>query len=137
VPATGSVGVLASLVRAGFGPGHLCSDGMMTAAAGVAFPCLMALIAADGLWLQSCSCAHGVRYTLAGLPFSSLTSSILRDRNFLPYRNNSLPTNAMVASDAAILPDVVRATTNATTIMIAGRIAGWREEATGAHIQIL
>ena len=110
---------------------------MVTATAGVAFPCLMALIAADARWLQSCSCAHGVRHTLAGLPLSSLTSSILRDRNFLPYRNNSLPTDAMAASDAAILPDVVRATTNATTIIIAGRTAGWREEATGAHIQIL
>jgi hypothetical protein len=130
VPATGSVAVLASLVRAGFGPGHLCSDGMVTATAGVAFPCLMALIAADALWLQSCLCAHGVRHTLAGLPLSSPTSSILRGLNFLPYRNNSLPSDAMVASAAALLPDAVRATTNATAIMIAGRIADWREEGT-------
>jgi hypothetical protein len=103
---------------------------MVAATAGVPFPCLMVLIAADALWLQWWSCAHDVLHIFAGLPFSSLTSSILRGRNFLLYRNKSLPSDAMVASAAALLPDVVRATTNATTIMIAGRVAGWREEGT-------
>ena len=128
MPATRSAGVLANLVRAGFWRGHPCRDGMVTATAGVAFPCLMAPLAAGALWLQSCSCGHGVRHTLAGLPLGSLTSSILRGRNLLLYRNKFLPSNAMVASAAALLPDVVRATTSATTVMIAGRVAGWREE---------
>lgn len=103
---------------------------MVTVTAGVVFRWLMALIAADALWLQSCSCAHGVRHTLAGLPFRSLTSSILRERAFLLYRNETLPSDATVASAAAVLPDVVRATTNATTSMIAGRVADWRKEGT-------
>ena len=36
----------------------------------------------------------------------------------------------LIAQGAAAPHDVVRATTDATTIMIAGRIAGWREEGT-------
>jgi hypothetical protein len=130
VPATRLVGVLANLVKAGFGRGHLCCDGMVKATAGIAFPCLIALIAADALWLQSCSCAHGGRHPIAEFPLSSLTSSIIRDRNFLPYRNKPLPSDAMVASDAAALTDVIRATTNATTIMIARRVPDWRKERT-------
>jgi hypothetical protein len=130
VPATRLVGVLANLVKASFGRGHLCCDGVVKATAGVAFPCLMALIATDALGLQSCSCPHGVRHTIAVLPLSSLTSSTIRDRNFLPYRNRPLPSDAMVASDAAVLTDVIRATTNATAIMIAGRVPDWRKERT-------
>jgi hypothetical protein len=103
---------------------------MVKATAGVAFPCLMALIAADAPGLQSCSCAHGVRHTIAELPLSSLTSSIIRDRSFLPYRNKPFPSDAMVASDAAVLTDVIRATTNATAIMIARRVPDWRKERT-------